>query len=170
MAIIPKENAFGVEGIIINNQIGIFGGSEDPRSGGGQDLPEGSLYIRTNGDMLQKAGNLPTDWEINSKGAGSVSASDSYDGNALISVSSYNASNKVIILVDTSTNSVTINLPDATVFVNKIFHIKWILGDNPMFLSTVVIAQTIDGETSHEYGELHDSLEVISNGTQWYII
>lgn len=169
MTNVSPNRAFEVEGLIINDQVGIFGGSEDPRSGEGQDAPVGSLYLRTNGDVLQKTGDLFGDWAVNQKGAGSQSASDSYDGNILISAINYNASNKVIILADTSINSVTIVLPDASLFIDKIFHIKWILGDNSLILSAQS-GQTIDGEASHSYGELHDSLEVISTGNNWYII
>lgn len=167
MSVNPNR-AFEVDAIIINETVGIFGGAEDPSSAG-QAGPIGSIYLRTNGDIWQKTGETTTDWEVNQKGAGSQAAANAYDGQINVSAASYSASNKVVILINTTQNAVEIILPNAAAYTNKIFHVKWIAGTNTATL-TAQSGQSIDGESSHIYGELMDSLELISDGINWYII
>ncbi len=58
------EKAFAVQfGLSLNDEVGIFHGSEDPTSFG-FDAPIGSLYLRTDGTEFQKTDSSPTDWSL----------------------------------------------------------------------------------------------------------
>ena len=79
----------------------------------------------------------------------------------------YTADDKVFVKVDTTTSGITITLPDAATFVNKFFHIKWTAGPSN---NKVTIVGTIDGEDSIIMGHQLDSLNIVSDGTEWWII
>ena len=95
-------------------------------------------------------------------------------GNTLTNIgvtANYTADDRVFVKVDTTTSGLTITLPSAATFVNKFFHIKWIAGSSS---NKVTIApqtsEAIDDETSIIMGHQYDSLNVVSDGTSWWII
>lgn len=80
---------------------------------------------------------------------------------------------EVVLLVDTTLHATTIYLPDAFIYRNRQFYIKWI--DNACRSDNYVEilpqdGQYIDGETGHIMGDVMDVLHVFSNGVNWFII
>lgn len=65
-----QDRAFEVEeGIIIEEAAGVFSGSISPV---GVSAPQGSLYLRTNGETWRKFGSNVVDWEIIESGGSGV--------------------------------------------------------------------------------------------------
>jgi hypothetical protein len=164
------DKAFEIDAIIINDSAGIFSGGIDP-SVTGFVASIGSLYLNTGGTLYKKTTTSDSGWVIVSD-TGSTLA-DGYNGN-ITRVSNYNALDKVLIFVDTTNNSVTITLPTASTYVSKMFHIKWVATNTTGIPNKLILAaqtgETIDGETSQIYGNLYDSLEVVSDGATWFIV
>jgi len=52
------------EGLILENDVEVLDGVDDPTSGGGVEAPIGSLYLRTNGSTYHKTGAGNTDWTL----------------------------------------------------------------------------------------------------------
>lgn len=162
------NRAFEVDSLYLGDTIVLTAGSFDP-SVDGQESPIGSLFIRNNGQLWQKTGNLDTDWVKNDPGSGAPAGpSDEYNGN-ILTVIDYSASDKVLIFVDSENQAINIILPLAASYKNKFFHIKWINGKNKVTI-TAQTGETIDGETSIILGELMDSLQIVSNESTWYIV
>jgi len=73
------------------------------------------------------------------------------------------------ILGDASSAQVTVTLPDATTTEGLMLYIKKTDASN-----NVVIdgngSQTIDGSTTHTLSSQNDSVQIQSNGTNWFII
>lgn len=57
------KDFFQVEGIQLDGGAAVFSGDSDP-SISLQDLPVGSLYLRSNGEQWKKVGPLPNEWEL----------------------------------------------------------------------------------------------------------
>lgn len=57
------RRAFESEAFIINDILALVAGNFNP-SREGQPSPIGSIYFRTNGQIWQKFGNEPTDWNV----------------------------------------------------------------------------------------------------------
>jgi len=154
--------AFEIDSLILEEKVAILAGTEDPTMGAGEIAPVGSLYLRTDGSIYNKTDSGDTDWQNN--------ISSSYYGNILTSID-YAASDKVLIFVNTTTQSVIVTLPSAASYTNRIFNIKWILTSSINRCSVEAqIGETIDGENCHIFGEVYDSLQIVSDGTQWWII
>ena len=75
-----------------------------------------------------------------------------------------------IVFCDASTGGFTVTLPSALSCCGKSFIIKKI----DLTMNTVTIdpylSQTIDGSLVYYMGTSMQSIEVVSNGTSWYII
>ncbi len=75
-----------------------------------------------------------------------------------------------VILVDATSGSVTITLPSAVGISGEVYHVKKIDSTN----NTVIIesegSSTIDGETSEFIMVQWTSLQIVSNGTNWFIV
>lgn len=84
---------------------------------------------------------------------------------------SHNATDKTIVLCDTTSNAVEIVLPTATTYAGKWFHIKWKAGttENSLTISAQP-GETIDSYAQILMGLVHDSLNIFSDGTDWWII
>jgi len=161
------DKAFEVDAIVIGELVGIVAGVDDPTISG-QTAPLGSLYLRTNGDIFKKAGAGNIDWEVLEATTQTLTSTNEYKGHVNVAVN-YNATDKVIILVDSTAQAVTISLPDAATYLNKIFHVKWKAGNNLVSISAQA-GQNIDGDQVHIMGDLYDSLEFISDGSDWFIV
>ena len=55
------KRGFESEAFIINETLALIAGDYNPRREG-QEAPIGSIYFRTNGQIWQKFGNEPEDW------------------------------------------------------------------------------------------------------------
>jgi len=87
------------------------------------------------------------------------------------SVLTYNATatlNTQIILCDTSTNNVTVNLPTA-VGNTAIYEIKKTAAANSMILDPAS-TETIDGSTTITVVVENESLTLVSDNTNWKVI
>lgn len=93
--------------------------------------------------------------------------------NGTITVTTYTSNdtaseNFTLLLIDASSNSVTIKLP-ANPTTGKIFYIKRI--DNSMNIVTINgDTKNIDGSSSFTLSSIYKSRTIIYNGTEWSII
>lgn len=157
------DDAFRVERLSLDDVVLIAHGTDDPSTGGGYEAPVGSLYLRTDGNLYRKTGSLVTDWSNSMPSAQELSS--------IVVAAAYTANDKILIFVNTTSNAVTITLPAAADFTHKFFHIKWITG--PARYKVTILAQSgeyIDNEAGVILGLLLDSLNIVSNGTNWWII
>ena len=76
-----------------------------------------------------------------------------------------------IVLVDATGGSRVVILPTAVSNADRIFVIKMIAttGSNTTLLQTSA-SQFIDGASSQELKKAQESIEVVSNGANWFII
>ncbi len=58
---IDFKKAFRVEGLSLADQVGIFGGDENPNQAAPASIPVGSLYLKSNGRTFKKVAN-PNTW------------------------------------------------------------------------------------------------------------
>jgi len=74
------------------------------------------------------------------------------------------------VTCDTTSNNITITLPDASTVTNKIYNVKKV--DNSSYTVTIdtVSSQTIDGETMREINVQYETITVQSTGNEWVII
>lgn len=157
------DDAFRVEKLSIDDIVLITCGASDPSTGGGYEAPAGSIYLQTTGSLYRKIGSLATDWSSTMPSAHELSS--------IVVTTAYAADDKILIFVNTTSNAVTITLPAAADFAHKFFHVKWIAGSSRY--KVTVNAQSgeyIDDESSVILGLLYDSLNMVSNGTSWWII
>lgn len=77
--------------------------------------------------------------------------------------------NSAFFIADTSAGNVLLNLPDASSYLGRVIHIKRTSTLNSLYLSG--LGNLIDNYTTLEFlsGNL-SSLQLLSNGTQWYIM
>jgi hypothetical protein len=74
-----------------------------------------------------------------------------------------------VILVTTNANPVTVTLPTAVGIAGRVYGVKKI--DGGIGVVTVSSAGgTIDGDATQPLAVPYDSISVISNGTDWYIL
>lgn len=161
-------DAFRVEAVSLDDTVGIFYSTTNPTTGTGFPAPVGSLLLQTDGSTYQKTGTGDFDWE-------SVAAGGTYQLNGVETVSgtsTYAVGSNVVALIDTTSSAIDVNLPDAAGYNTKFFHIKWIDGkpSNKVSINTTVSGQTIDGYETHVMGHIYDSLQLVSNGSNWYIL
>lgn len=74
-----------------------------------------------------------------------------------------------ILLADTTTGSFTITLPTAVSNSGVAYTIKKINIGNPLTVATTS-SQTIDGSTSISLNVQYESIDIVSNGTNWFIL
>ncbi len=158
------------DGIIIEAneiEIGLYGGSVDPISSG-HDGPLGSVYFRQNGTNFTKTGASLFDWILNG-GTGDIGLANKFDASISV-LGNYTLSDKVTILVDTTSAAITITLPLAATFINKFFNIKWLAGvPNNKVTITGSSGELLDDSNTHNMGRIFDCLSVMSIGTGWII-
>jgi hypothetical protein len=76
-----------------------------------------------------------------------------------------------VVLADATSGNLTITLPNASSNKNKIYKIKKI--DSSAFQVTVQgnsTGQKIDGDTTKEISYQYSALQLVCNGSNWYII
>lgn len=78
--------------------------------------------------------------------------------------------NDYTIRADTSSNTLSITLPDATLMQGRVFVVKKVSGDTRKVTINTTSSQTIDGSLSADIELPWQSLMLQSNGTNWDII
>lgn len=74
-----------------------------------------------------------------------------------------------IVLCDTSSNAITVNLPAAADYPNKQFTIKVIDATNNVTIDGNA-SETIDGATTVTLSTQYQSRTVVSDGNDWHVI
>jgi len=80
------------------------------------------------------------------------------------------ASERGVILVDTSGGDVTLDLPDATGSLMMIYTIKKTTSDSNVVIVDPNASQTIDGSTTHTVSNQWDSIRIVNDGSNWIIL
>lgn len=78
--------------------------------------------------------------------------------------------NQSMVLCDCTSGSITITLPDATLFLDKIYNIKKIDTTGNSIVVNPVNSQTIDGDLQKIISNPYSNMSIISNGQNWYIL
>lgn len=75
-----------------------------------------------------------------------------------------------IVLCDATSNAITINLPAASGSSGLIYHIKKV--DSSINIITIDPngSELIDGDTTKEITEQHTSVQIVCDGSAWYVI
>ena len=162
-------------GIEIDRIVQIIYGNIDPRTGQVADI--GSFYlsaVNNLGQLYFKYGDLDTEWSLVSGVKHANDAWAGFDGSEDVIDPIFYADDIVFLLVNSAATSVAVYLPDAVAYKHRHFHVKWILNDdfcqNTVTILPSVVGQTIDGEDGQIMAEVMDSLHIVSNGINWYII
>jgi hypothetical protein len=74
------------------------------------------------------------------------------------------------ILANANGAAFTVTLPSAVTYINKVYVIKKIDASAHVVTITTSSSQTIDGATTYMLNSQYQSIQVVSNGTNWYII
>lgn len=76
------------------------------------------------------------------------------------------------VLVFTGTSAATLTLPSAVSIAGRSYQIKnaSLTGPTPLLTIATTSAQTIDGLTSWTVNGLYQSLTIVSNGSNWYVV
>lgn len=75
-----------------------------------------------------------------------------------------------ICVVDATGGAVTITLPTAASAINRCFYIKKIDASGNAVTVDGDGSETIDGATTASLASQYDSVQVVSDGTEWWII
>ena len=88
-----------------------------------------------------------------------------------VTSTTHTAASEAIILVDDDTagSTVTVTLPAAAGVTNRIYHIKK-LGTTASIVVDGNASETIDGATTQTISSQYDSMQIVCDGTGWYII
>ena len=73
------------------------------------------------------------------------------------------------VLLDTSNGSIVITLPSASDIKGKVYNIKKIATNGTVILNTVN-SQTIDGVASIKFAGRFSSVNIISDGSNWWVV
>jgi len=90
-------------GLALDNDVAIFSSFIDPSSGSGETAPEGSLFLRTNGELFQKFGPNDVDWRLVSSQGASVKVTSTDTTSGFL--------NDKLIVTSAFTKSVIPNVP-----------------------------------------------------------
>lgn len=145
-----------------DSDIYIFAANEDLATTG-FDAPIGSVCVQSGG-IYQKTDTANTAWS-------KTPAPGQLDGQVSVGSVSYTAANTVAILVDTTTNAVSITLPGGITKINKFYHIKWVKGVRKNKVTINPAAnETIDGETKLILAEIYDNRNLLGHSGGWFIL
>jgi hypothetical protein len=81
-----------------------------------------------------------------------------------------NADAETIILVDATSGAITITLPAALGYINKVYTIKKIDSSKNSVIVDGNGTETIDNNQTVTIGFQYTALQIVSNGLAWYII
>lgn len=90
--------------------------------------------------------------------------------NVVTTATNKNADVETIILVDATSGAITITLPPALSYLNKIYTIKKIDSTTNSVIVDGNGAETIDNNQTVTIGFQYTTLQIVSNGIAWYII
>lgn len=167
------NRAFDVSrGLTFDDELGVFHGAGLPWEEDDGSTPVGSVYIRIGGGLYQKTspGTEAGNW-VDQANGGSGGVANELDGSVL-TVIDYSIADKVLVLVDTTNQPVSIYLPDASIYLNKFFHVKWWKGLQKNRVQLIAqTGQVVDGQNLHKLGGVYDSLQVVgASATEWAIV
>lgn len=74
------------------------------------------------------------------------------------------------VLCDASSGNITITLPAAVSNESKFYRIKKIDSSSNFITIDGYLAETIDGSTTVVLSSKYDSISIVCNGTEWFII
>ena len=74
-----------------------------------------------------------------------------------------------IIIADSTSGTITINLPAAGSSTNKLYTVKHVGGANNVVLDGNA-SETIDGATTHTLSTQYEVVSIVCDGTEWWII
>ncbi len=151
MAEIPHK----VNSLTINN-INVISESFDPRTFG-YISPIGSLFIDTNGNIYKKFGVNNIDWEL-------ISPKNVVK---LISVNYSALRDDSILLINTNSSDLIITLPQ--IGFKSILNIKKISNNNKIIINPFS-SELIDGKSQLILTQNNSNVNLVSNGTNWYIL
>lgn len=77
---------------------------------------------------------------------------------------------ETIILVNATSGATTITLPSASGYANKVYTIKKIDSSENEVTVDGTGNETVDGETTKTIAFQNTAMQLVSNGTNWYII
>jgi|WetSurMetagenome_2_1015567.scaffolds.fasta_scaffold81852_2 hypothetical protein len=80
------------------------------------------------------------------------------------------ADSETMILADASLKAITITLPQASTVMNKLFKIKKIDSSTNTVTIDGYNTETIDGETAILIAYQNSAVQIVSNGSNWFII
>lgn len=78
--------------------------------------------------------------------------------------------NHSMVFCDCISGSITITLPNAVLFLDKIYNIKKIDTSGNGVIVNPVNGQTIDGDVQKIINSPYSNMSIISNGSNWFIL
>jgi len=80
------------------------------------------------------------------------------------------ANDECVILADATAGSITVTLPDVESATDRTYYIKKTDASGNAVTVDGNASETIDGATTNVLSAQFDSIQVVSNGTEWFII
>ena len=160
----------------------LAGDASGTGTGGTVTLSGGISPAGTGGEALIQTGNaavatrvrvLPTGFV----GVGSGTPLSTLDvqgsfGHAVTSISASTSADDtaVVYLVDATAGAVTLTLPTATTTTRRIYHVKKTDSSANAVTIDGAGAETIDGATTQTLIAQYESIQIVSDGTSWFIL
>jgi hypothetical protein len=84
--------------------------------------------------------------------------------------SPYTAAGETVILSDATNGNIVVNLPTAASAIDRTYHIKKIDASANTITVTPNGVETIDGAATYVINVQYNSIQIVSDGSQWFII
>jgi len=125
----------------------------------------GNLGIGTTvpNERLTVVGNISATGNLNI-GGGLVTPITTINTNTTLLSSNY------VVMADSSSGNIVIQLPAASIHTGRTYHIKKIDSSTNLVTLSGNIAETIDGLNTQAINTQYISLTIVSNGSNWFII
>lgn len=94
----------------------------------------------------------------------------SLDFRTVTKTADYTAADEIVILCDASDNDITITLPVAATYTDRVYYIKKIDGSEHTITIDGNSTEAIDGDETQIITTQYVSLTVCSDGSNWHII